>query len=244
MSGYTTGEMAKRCGVTVRTVQYYDTCGLLPPSALSEGGRRLYSQDDLLRLQVICFLRGLNFSIDAISRLLAEDDPSSVIDLLIAQQAEALSAELAQKQAQLDSLNALRREVKSVEHFSVEAIADIATFMKTRKNLKKIHLTILLSALPVTLWEIFALLMGILKGTWWPLLVYVPLAVLYAIWVSRYYFRNVAYICPQCHKVFKPKFKEAFRAKHTPKTRRLTCPECGHFGYCVETAAEPLTDGQ
>ena len=34
---YTTGEIAKLCGVTVRTVQYYDTRGILIPSELSEG---------------------------------------------------------------------------------------------------------------------------------------------------------------------------------------------------------------
>lgn len=55
MSQYTTGEIAKLCGVTVRTVQYYDARGILIPSALSEGGRRLYSEDDLKRLKVICF---------------------------------------------------------------------------------------------------------------------------------------------------------------------------------------------
>ena len=58
MSQYTTGEIAKLCAVTVRTVQYYDKRGILVPSALSEGGRRLYSDDDLSRMKVICFLRG------------------------------------------------------------------------------------------------------------------------------------------------------------------------------------------
>ena len=38
---YTTGEVAKLCGVSVRTVQYYDTRGILTPSSLTEGGRRL-----------------------------------------------------------------------------------------------------------------------------------------------------------------------------------------------------------
>ena len=57
MSKYTTGEMAKLCGVSVRTVQYYDSRNLLVPSELSEGGRRLYSEDDLRKLKVICFLR-------------------------------------------------------------------------------------------------------------------------------------------------------------------------------------------
>ena len=57
MSKYTTGELAKLCGVSVRTVQYYDTRGILVPSELSEGGRRLYSEDDLKLMKIICFLR-------------------------------------------------------------------------------------------------------------------------------------------------------------------------------------------
>lgn len=43
---YTTGEIAKLCDITVRTVQYYDNRGILTPSEISEGGRRLYSQSD------------------------------------------------------------------------------------------------------------------------------------------------------------------------------------------------------
>lgn len=39
MSKYTTGELAKLSGVTVRTVQYYDTRGILIPSELTEGGK-------------------------------------------------------------------------------------------------------------------------------------------------------------------------------------------------------------
>ena len=64
MSKYTTGEIAKLCGVSVRTVQYYDERGILIPSELSEGGRRLYSEDDYKKvsstLQLPCpsFLRG------------------------------------------------------------------------------------------------------------------------------------------------------------------------------------------
>ena len=52
MSQYTTGEIAKACGVTVRTVQFYDQKGILIPSALSEGGRRLYSEEDLKKKKI------------------------------------------------------------------------------------------------------------------------------------------------------------------------------------------------
>ena len=65
MSKYTTGELAKLCNVTVRTVQYYDKRGILIPTELSEGGRRLYSESDFQRLKVICFLREVDVPIDA-----------------------------------------------------------------------------------------------------------------------------------------------------------------------------------
>ena len=63
MTQYTTGELAKLCDVTVRTVQFYDSKDLLKPSDLTEGGRRLYSDDDLEHLRVICFLKELGFSL-------------------------------------------------------------------------------------------------------------------------------------------------------------------------------------
>ena len=48
-TGYmTVGEVAQKMGVTVRTLQYYDREGLLTPSAISEGGRRLYTDRDLI----------------------------------------------------------------------------------------------------------------------------------------------------------------------------------------------------
>ncbi len=75
------------------------------------------------------------------------------------------------------------------------------------------------------------------KGIWWPFALWAVIAIPYGVWMSRWYFRKVAYICPQCHTVFKPTFKEAFFASHTPATRKLTCPACRHHGFCVEVAA-------
>lgn len=83
MSKYSTGELAKLCNVTVRTVQYYDKRGILIPTELSEGGRRLYSESDLQRLKVICFLREVDVPIDSISQLLEEEHPEKVISILI-----------------------------------------------------------------------------------------------------------------------------------------------------------------
>ncbi|ABF38589.1 TPA: MerR family transcriptional regulator [Streptococcus pyogenes] len=60
---YSTGELANLAGVSIRTVQYYDQRGILIPTALTAGGRRLYTDSDLEQLRMICFLRDLGFSI-------------------------------------------------------------------------------------------------------------------------------------------------------------------------------------
>ena len=239
MSHYTTGELAKACSVTVRTVQYYDGRGILTPSALSEGGRRLYSEDDLRRLKVICFLRELGLPIASIGQLLAEEDPGPVIALLIAQQEETLRAELRTGQERLSKLSRLAQELKAAETVSVETIGDIAMLMKDDVKWKKVHRTMLLAGIPLGILQWGSIALWIVTGIWCPFLVFLAVAVPGAVALSRYYFDRVAYLCPQCHTVFRPGLREAFFARHTPRTRRLTCPGCGHHGFCVETCAEP-----
>ena len=234
MSKYTTGEMAKLCGVTVRTVQYYDTRGILIPSALSEGGRRLYSEDDLKRLKVICFLRELDIPIEAISQILKEEHPEKVISLLIEQQEIVLSEEIAEKQEKLAKLRELKNGLKSREEFSLDSIGDIAVFMESKNNLKKMRRMMLLTGIPVAALQWFAIVVWIVRGVWWPFILWVLVAVPWGILVSRYYFNHVKYICPECHEVFRPTLKEALWAVHTLTARKLTCTACGRKGFCVE----------
>lgn len=236
MSIYTTGEIARLCGVTVRTVQYYDNRGILIPSQLSEGGRRLYSEEDLKQMKVICYLRDLGLPINAIAELLTQEHPEKVIDLLLSQQSEALRDEILDRQEKLAKLTALQKELKTRERFSVETIGDIAKIMENRKNLHRLCWIMLGVGMISEAVEITTVLLWILKGIWWPFLfVGLPVMVAIGIWISRYYFVHVSYICPECHGVFQPVFKEAFWANHTPTTRKLTCPACGHRGFCVET---------
>lgn len=236
MSTYTTGEIAKLCGVTVRTVQYYDGRGILTPSDLSEGGRRVYSEEDLQKMKIICFLRELDISINTIAQLLAEAHPEKVIDLLLQQQSEELRKEICDRQEKLDKLNDLQSGLKGIENFSLKSIIDIAHIMENKKKLRKLRWTILGVGLISEAVEIGTALLWAFKGIWWPFVfIGIPVMVVIGIWISKYYFDNVAYICPECHTVFKPKFWSAFWAMHTPTTRKLTCSSCGHKGYCVET---------
>lgn len=64
----TVGELAKKMNTTVRTLQYYDREGLLSPSAESEGGRRLYTDKDIIRLHQIQSMKYLGFSLGDIKK--------------------------------------------------------------------------------------------------------------------------------------------------------------------------------
>lgn len=235
MSKYTTGEIAKLCGVTVRTVQYYDARGILTPSGFTEGGRRLYSEEDFKRMKVICFLRDAGISINSIGELLSEDNPGSVISVLLEQQEQLLRDEVSERQAKLDMLDGMKRELKAIENFSVESIGDIAYAMENKKKMRQLHAILLITGIPIDFIQWASIILWITTGIWQLFALYVLAAVPYAVWITNFYFKRAAYICPQCHEVFKPDFKEAFWARHTPALRKLTCTCCGYKGFCIET---------
>jgi len=238
MSKYTTGEIAKLCGVTVRTVQYYDTRGVLIPSELTEGGRRLYSEEDLQKMKIICFLRGLDFSIDNIATLFKEENPEKVISLLIEQQEQALSQEISERQEKLSTISEMKAQLKNFGSFSVESIGDIVRVMENKKKLRKMRIIMASIGIPLEIAEVATFIIGVSQGFWTPFIIAMALLIIFAVILSKYYYDNTAYICPECHKVFRKGFKEVFFANHTPNTRKLICPHCCKKSFCVETYNE------
>jgi DNA-binding transcriptional MerR regulator len=68
------GELARRTGLSVRTLHYYDEIGLLSPSRRTDGGHRLYTAGDVLRLQRIRSLQHLGFTLREIRGCLDRPD--------------------------------------------------------------------------------------------------------------------------------------------------------------------------
>lgn len=73
-SGWPVGQVARRSGVTIRTLHHYEHIGLLVPGARSDAGYRLYTDADIDRLSRILYYRALGFTLDEIAALL--DDPA------------------------------------------------------------------------------------------------------------------------------------------------------------------------
>lgn len=81
---YYTSGFAHKASVSVRTLRYYDKVGLLCPTSYTEGGYRLYTDEDLLRLQQILALKFLGFSLEEI-RLFLQRGPQRLEEVLTRQ---------------------------------------------------------------------------------------------------------------------------------------------------------------
>ncbi len=134
--GYmTVGELAKKMGVTVRTLQHYDREGLLPPSSISEGGRRLYTDRDVVRLHQILSLKHLEFSLDDIkNRLVSLDDPTEVASVL-AEQALGIQKRIENLSEVFRELQALRDEVLQMRSVDFKKYADIIVNLEMKNDL-------------------------------------------------------------------------------------------------------------
>lgn len=116
------GEAARRSGVKIPTIRYYEQIGLLPPPGRTEGQRRLYRDADLRRLSFIRHARELGFDVDAIRTLLdMQDNPHASCAAADA----AARGRLVEVDRRIDSLKALRAElVRMVDGCSAGIVAD------------------------------------------------------------------------------------------------------------------------
>lgn len=79
---YTVKKLAKLSGVSIRTLRFYDSIGLLKPAYYGDNNYRYYEEEQILTLQQILFYRELNFSLNDIQKIISSDDFNK-IDALI-----------------------------------------------------------------------------------------------------------------------------------------------------------------
>jgi DNA-binding transcriptional MerR regulator len=127
------GDVARRSGLTIRTLHHYDEIGLLRPSLHTEAGHRLYAAGDIARLWQVMLLRHLGFSLEQIRDCLDRSDfaPLEVIRLHIARLREQmkLQKELCERLEAVASLFQAAEEV-SADTFlqTIEAMTMIENY--------------------------------------------------------------------------------------------------------------------
>jgi len=234
MSEYTTGELAKLANISVRTIQYYDKKNLLEPSKIFNNGKRIYTDDDLSRLKLILLFKKLGLSLKSIADILESPNSMTVLNLLLDQQIKALKSQITESKDQLRMVDEIQRSLPQASEISLKSIDDIDEIMDNKKSLKKVHLTMIIVGIPMDVIEIVTLIWAIRKNDWIPFIFAIFVVILMAMWLSKFYYKNTNYICPNCNSEFKPKFWEAFFGAHNFRARKLVCPVCGKKNYCVE----------
>jgi DNA-binding transcriptional MerR regulator len=129
------GELAKRVGLSVRTLHHWDEVGLLRPSERTGAGHRLYGAEDLSRLQRILSLRQLGLSLGEIGIWLARSDRSLAADLEL---------HLSRLDREIAELGTLRRRLGQVaghlRSTGVVSVEELFACMESTMNVER-HFT-------------------------------------------------------------------------------------------------------
>lgn len=101
---YSIGDFAKKTGITIRTLHYYDEMNLLKPAFITDAGRRYYSDESIIQLQKIVTLKFLGYSLEKIHKLIYLNDWDLKESLQFQKQ------EMLQKREQID------RVIRALDH--------------------------------------------------------------------------------------------------------------------------------
>ncbi|HLQ36687.1 MAG TPA: MerR family transcriptional regulator [Planctomycetota bacterium] len=136
------GELARRSGVSVRTLHYYHEIGLLSPKQRSTAGHRCYTEADVVRLLRIRSLQQMGFSLDEVGACLLRKDFSP--ERVLALHLERLRSQIAHSQRLCQRLESLLARMRGEAAVSVgeflETIEAITMFEKyyTQEQLQKL----------------------------------------------------------------------------------------------------------
>lgn len=110
---FSIGEVAKSTGLTVRTLQHYDNIGLLPVSGRTEGGRRFYTQNDILRLEQIVFYKSVGIGLAEIKEKLSETPTPEALETILEAHSEIIMQKIEVLHTALSVMNAALGVLKS-----------------------------------------------------------------------------------------------------------------------------------
>src|SRR5581483_3068524 len=121
------GELARRTGLTVRTLHHYDEISLLRPSLRTDSGHRLYTAADIARLQQVLSLRQLGFSLEEVRDCLDRPgfSPPEVIRLHVAR----LREQIEMQRGLCERLEGLAAGLRAAGEVSVEAFVQTIEVM-------------------------------------------------------------------------------------------------------------------
>lgn len=120
---YQIGEVAEAVGLSLHTIRHYGEVGVVPPSARSPGGFRLYTEGDIRRFELVKLMKPLDFTLEEMRLLLEAVDAAPTGDAA-AQERLAMFAELVEERCVM--LQERLRDAQTFTSFLRGALSGVA----------------------------------------------------------------------------------------------------------------------
>ena len=136
MKTFTSGELARRAGVNIETIRYYERSGMLAASERRSSGYRVFTENDVKRLQFIRSAKALGFTLREIRELMRmiEDSSTQCHDMK-----DVAIEKVAEVDRKIAELNEIRQQLQSlVDRKCAESIHPVAC--RTRPALTQIDI--------------------------------------------------------------------------------------------------------
>ncbi|MDX8360597.1 MerR family transcriptional regulator [Cytobacillus sp. IB215316] len=130
MTYYSTGDASKKLHLSVRTLRYYDQIGLVEPTIKEYNGRRLYSEQDMIKIEKITILKALSLSLDDIKKVL---DQITVQDILAVHK-RSLENQILELQGSLNHTTTIINSIRVEQQLNWEVLLPLIDEYQHRKS--------------------------------------------------------------------------------------------------------------
>ena len=139
---YSIGQFAKKTGVTIRTLHYYDEIGLLAPAQILDSGQRFYNDDSIKTIQTILVCKYLDYSLEEIRAVLL-DKEKTLLNSLYEQkvQLEAKRKQIDQMIASLETAIDIHEKYETIDPSSLLIVIHSLLTMDEQKKFLQQYLS-------------------------------------------------------------------------------------------------------
>lgn len=233
---YTTGEVAKICHVSKRTVQYYDHEHIVQPSRIHSNGKREYSKEDLQKFQLVLLYKDLGFSLKEIKVIFQENRQYLTLENMLFQKINNIEEQIENLTDQKEKISILMKEVKDQQRLTVFNHHELQNLLQYKKYTKLTYLLLVFYILILILTLIISSITHHVYIGWFIVMDVILLFLL--VWFHAY---QNAYICSYCHRKFIISFYKDLLSFHNGKKGKyLKCPYCHRKGWMMETYKDKI----
>lgn len=235
---YTTGEIAKLCHVSKRTVQYYDKEGIIQPFQMSEGGRRIYSKEDLQKFRLVILYKKLGLSLKEIKEVLCSENKYKVITDILTQQNMKLDQQIREMVDLKKKISILLENLNLNKELTIFNCDDLDHLIQHKEHHETVgRLTYLLLSLYIVIIFMSTYLIAVLGGLFTYLIIGID--IMFVLFLIYFHSSKNAYICPYCKYKFTINFfQDMFSFNNGKKGNYLKCPNCHKRSWITETYKE------